>query len=632
MMKPETSAPSLSAQRAGVAASPEWRSLLTHFELAPDDFAFIVLLVPDRDWAEACRQALERFLMSSRKKLLPVSFESAREFKDELAARLLSLDVDDGIGAVWVSAAVPEAAADYDEWAEAWRIAAGRLNQYRNPLRRQFRVPLIFAGAPWVQVTLREAAPDLWSVRTQVVRIAPPPAGNRREADSPLSQQSFTSDLAEGRAIDPLFALKEAERLRGESGKEMALARLLARAGLGFKARFQWNEAERALTEAIELHRRFGAETVELADLLNDLADVLKWKTDYEHAVDILLEALRIFQQSGNVLGEANCIKTLGNIALHRSQHDEARAHYEEALPLYRQVGDVLGEANCIQSLGDIALARSQNDEARTRYEQALLLYRQVGDVLGEANCIKSLGNIALRRSQHDEARARYEEALPLYRQVGDVRGEANCIQSLGDIALARSKYDEARARYEEALPLYRQVGDVLGEANCIQSLGDIALARSQNDEARARYEEALPLYRQVGDVLGEANSILSLGNIALRRSQHDEARARYEEALPLYRQVGDVLGEANCIRRLGDIALEQGERDQAKHSFIEALELYERIPEPYSIGWTRRRLAWVADDESERQQHIEAARGAWESIGFSELVEELDKEFGASE
>jgi hypothetical protein len=92
-----------------------------------------------------------------------------------------------------------------------------------------------------------------------------------------------------------------------------------------------------------------------------------------------LLEEAALFATNWeNFQGLANCIWSLGNIALMRSDHDAARARFDEAQLLFRRIGTVLGEANCIQSLGDIALARSDHDAARAQFETALKLYERV--------------------------------------------------------------------------------------------------------------------------------------------------------------------------------------------------------------------------------------------------------------
>jgi tetratricopeptide (TPR) repeat protein len=577
----------VAGRRLNPQVLPEWQLLLTHIEIS-EGFSFVVLLVPDADWAEACRLALSHSLDTLNKSLLMVDFSGPEDFKIRLPGRLLDLNVSERTGAVWLEKTVSEASPYFTDWEDAWRGMTARLNQLRNPLRRHFQVPLVFVGASWIQPLIRQTAPDLWSVRTLVTRIRP-----RDEAVQFRSEiEGSTEQQLEGLAIDPDLALRTAARLRHQSGNELALAELLYRAGRGLIARSQWKEAEAATRESLNLQRSFNASDQSLASTMLQLGYSLENQSRFSEAVALVDEARALCAGSEAVLGEAHCIKSLGDIALRQSDHASAQRRYEEALPLYRRVGEVSGEANCIRRLGHIALQRSDHASAQARYEEALPLYRRVGDVLGEANCIMSLGDIALERSDHTSAQARYEEGLPLYRRVGDVLGEANCVKSLGDIALRQSDHASAQARFEEALPLYRRVGELWGEASCIRSLGDIALARSDRASAQARYEEALKLYRRSGSVLGEANCISSLADVVRLEKSFTEAHAMYTDAL----------------------------------------QLYERIAEPFSIGWTHVCLAHLENDSRVREAHLKAARAAWIQIDRPDLIAELDQEFNTTE
>jgi tetratricopeptide (TPR) repeat protein len=87
---------------------------------------------------------------------------------------------------------------------------------------------------------------------------------------------------------------------------------------------------------------------------------------------------------------------------LRRSEHEEARRRYEEALSLYRRVGDVLGEANCMRSLGDIALRRAEHEEAWGRYQEALGLYQEIPALDSVGQTHRRLARLSSNPEQRD--------------------------------------------------------------------------------------------------------------------------------------------------------------------------------------------------------------------------------------
>ncbi|MGH8932250.1 MAG: tetratricopeptide repeat protein, partial [Egibacteraceae bacterium] len=61
------------------------------------------------------------------------------------------------------------------------------------------------------------------------------------------------------------------------------------------------------------------------------------------------------------------------------ARYDEASERYEQALPIYRQIGDRLGEANTLVSRGRLAIASGQRARAVSEMTEAIRIYRSIG-------------------------------------------------------------------------------------------------------------------------------------------------------------------------------------------------------------------------------------------------------------
>lgn len=147
-----------------------WRLLARHLELT-DGFSFVVVLAPDDVAVEYLRSRLPEIVGPVPDAIHRVVFDPKAPV-GQLAESLLESNAPESTRMIWVDSdpADPTLNPLRDE---AWRNALSRLNRYRNSLQEKIHCTLVLAGSFSLQAILREAAPDLWSVRSTVIRIEP---------------------------------------------------------------------------------------------------------------------------------------------------------------------------------------------------------------------------------------------------------------------------------------------------------------------------------------------------------------------------------------------------------------------------------------------------------------------------
>src|SRR4051794_7015248 len=102
------------SRRYGATAAGEWQHLLHHLDYA-EDFALLVLVVPDADGARLCQSELARVLAQDGKQLLAFDAETPEALRAH-AAELPEQPIPELVGACWLAGVAPQSAGDFPQW------------------------------------------------------------------------------------------------------------------------------------------------------------------------------------------------------------------------------------------------------------------------------------------------------------------------------------------------------------------------------------------------------------------------------------------------------------------------------------------------------------------------------------
>ena len=224
------------------------------------------------------------------------------------------------------------------------------------------------------------------------------------------------------------------------------------------------------LEECLVLRRGLG-DRIEIAGTLSTLALARLHSNDPAAATEAESEALQLFGELGNRIGEAIGREHLGRIALFEAELDRARAELGRALAIAQEIAHHEIEAASELLLGEVAFAAGDLTEAETMFCDSLKVCREAGDRRGEANAQHWLGRADLGRGELSSARQRLGIALCAFEEF-EMREElVACLEDHAALALLEGRPEDA--------------AQLAGAA--AQARVRLALVRSPREDARWR-------------------------------------------------------------------------------------------------------------------------------------------------
>ena len=244
-------------------------------------------------------------------------------------------------------------------------------------------------------------------------------------------------------------------------------------------------------------------------------------QSDHAEARATLEICLRLRRRLGNPVDIAATLSTLSLARLQAGDAKGAAAAEHEALKLFCDVGDRLGEAIGLLHLGEIAISLGDDSTAKLHLHQCLAVARELRNQEAEGECQLALGRSAYFAHDLTQSRLWLTRSFTVCREAGDKRGEANAVWWLGKCDLEENDSAAAHTRLEEAVKAFRAFGmreEVLG---CLE---DYALLM----HAAGHTERTV----QIAAAAAQSRHRLSLSRTALAEAAWQAQLAKWRFAL----------------------------------------------------------------------------------------------------
>jgi tetratricopeptide (TPR) repeat protein len=258
-----------------------------------------------------------------------------------------------------------------------------------------------------------------------------------------------------------------------------------------------WAELVPALRAVVEAGRRSGRRNAE-AGALSDIGWAFHRLGRNRDAERCLSEGIDVARRIGDRRGEASCLNVMGVLNKSMGRAHEAIDYFSRCLTLRRDLGARSEEATTLTNLGNQYSYLSRHEEAIVCHEQAMSISQSLGDDRGVAISLVNVGDNLVDMGRLDEGRAVLEKAIRMCDVTQEKMLRATALTILARARRQQREYRQAASLAQTALTDYTAVNYPRGRADALRELGGAMADLGQDADARLLLEESLHLYTQL--------------------------------------------------------------------------------------------------------------------------------------
>ncbi|WP_330301215.1 AfsR/SARP family transcriptional regulator [Streptomyces sp. NBC_00503] len=301
----------------------------------------------------------------------------------------------------------------------------------------------------------------------------------------------------------------------------------------------EWFEAERSSITGLVQQAARGDESGYAWDLAMTSVTLFQNRNYLEDWRECGEAALAATRRTGDRLGEAAMLQSLGTLEIIQYEHDTAYERLGLALRLFEEQGQDQGRALVLRNLAMCERHRGDTDRAVETGRRSLEIFRAVGDPYAEAHVLGLLAQIELERGDAQASLMLSSEAVARSRGLGTVRGEAQSTLRLAQALIHQGDGVRAEEAGRRALELVLSSGDRRGETHVLRTLGAALWRQGKLEEAESVARSAVQAAEQVADVYLRARAAVVLGSVQALRSDRSGAASTFKSAADLFTEVG---------------------------------------------------------------------------------------------